>query len=206
MKLIIEEKSSKVLDEFLSISRDIISVYFDAINGFKENLEWMKKNQIKSIELFKKESTDITVEELDKAAFMYGDGDPNKGMPEIFHYATQKEYKTRNQPTDRNYRFIGNMCLITIYQFWEDNYREKLAATFSIKKNAIKSDLFGDIGIIRNSIIHNNSIASSKASKCKLLKWFKPGDHIFINQDMLKTILRNIQNHKFIVELPKREA
>jgi hypothetical protein len=206
LKFNLGNESTKVLDEFLSISRDIISVYFDAITGFDRNLEWMNNNQKKSVEYFKGKSEDITIAKLDEAAFIYGDGNPNLGMPEIFHYATQKEYKDRNKPDERNYKFIGNMCLITIYQYWEDNYREKLANTLSLQKDAIKSDLFGDIAIIRNSIIHNNSVASSKVNKCKILKWFQSGDRIFINQDMLKTILRNIQKHKLIIEFPKKEA
>jgi hypothetical protein len=206
MILKLPEKSNKVLDELLSISRDIISVYFDAIAGFDRNIGWMNNNQKKSLEMFKNNPENITLAKLDEAGFIYAEGDPNLGMPEIFHHATQKDYKNRNKPTDRNYKFIGNMCLITIYQYWEDHYRKKLADTLAINKRAIKSDLFGDIGIIRNSIIHNNSIASNKVNKCKLLKWFRSGDKIFINQEMLKTILRNIQHHTIMFEIPKEEA
>jgi len=82
-----------------------------------------------------------------------------------------------------------------------------LAKLFSVKKNDIKSDLFGDIAIIRHSIIHNNSVASSKVKKCKILKWFQPKDRIFINKENIIEILRHIRKHKFIVEnLPIKKA
>ena len=107
---------------------------------------------------------------LDNANFIYIDGIPEVAPLELYHNATQKDYKNRNSSNGRNCKFIGNICLIMIYQYWEDNYREKLAEIFSVNKNDIKSDLFGDISIIRSSIIHNNSIASSKVKKMQIAK------------------------------------
>lgn len=200
----VQEKGKVILKEFENLSMEIVGVYFDSISGFEHNIEWMNKTQKETFESIKIKNPDFKIEDLDKAYFIYGDGIPEVTPLELYHNSTQKEYKIRNSKEGKNCSFIGNMCLITIYQYWEDNYRERLAKLFSVKKDDIKSDLFGDIGIIRNSIIHNNSIASSKVNKCKLLKWFKPSDEIFINKGYIIEILRKIRKHKFIVENLKK--
>ena len=67
----------------------------------------------------------------------------------------------RNKMGGRNQRYIGNMCVVTIYQYWDDNYRVKLAKAMGLEhKNCIYADIFGDIGDLRNSIIHNGGEAT----------------------------------------------
>lgn len=196
----IHNKGKHILKEFELLSMEIVSVYFDSIYGYEHNLKWINRTQKESLERIKIDSPEFKIDDLDNANFIYGDGTPVVTPLELYHNATQKDYKNRNSQNGRNCKFIGNMCLTMIYQYWEDNYREKIAKIFSVNKNDVKSDLFGDINIIRNSIIHNNSIASSKVKKCKLLKWFKPDDEIFISKDNIVEILRNIRRHKLIVE------
>lgn len=201
----IEGKHKEILDELLRVSRDIVGVYFDAVTGIERNLNSLEKDQIRFLEEAKKDNPDLTLEKLDEAAFAYGEGDPNISMPEIFHISSQKEYKARNSRDGKNCQFIGNMCLITIFQYWEDYYRGELAKSYGFEKDDVKADLFGDIGLIRNSIIHCNSIASDKIIKCKILKWFKPGDRIFVDKNKLLEIIMNIQHFRleFIIKKNK---
>lgn len=204
MNIIVEGKSKEILDEFLSLSHNFVGVYFDAVVGFYKNRIGLEKDQLRSLEEIQKSDPAYTLEELDNAVYAYGEGDPNDSMSKIFHYSTQKEYKQRNSETGKNYQFIGNMCFITIYQYWEDYYRVKLAKSYGLKKNDIQSDLFGDIGIIRHSIIHHNSIAKKEIVKCKYLKWYKPGDKIFIDKEKLFELLRNIQHFNFTFMVNKK--
>lgn len=205
MNITVEGKSKEILDEFLSLSRELVGVYFDATVGFYRNKTGLEKDQLRMYEEFKKDNPDYTLEELDKAAYAYGEGDPNVAMPNIFHYSTQKEYKQRNSEDGRNYQFIGNMCLITIYQYWEDFYRSELAKSFSIDKDDLKSDLFGDIRLIWHSIIHHKSIALEEINRCKLLKWFSPGENIFIDKEKLLEVINNIQHFSFSFVLNKNK-
>lgn len=201
--MIIEEVQNKgkiVLKEFESLSMERVGVYFDSTCGFEHNIEWMNKTQRDTFDSIKMKNPDFKIEDFDNANFIYGDGIPEVTPLELYNNSSQKEYKIRNSKEGKNCKYIGNMCLITIYQYWEDYYREMLATIFSVNKTDIKSDLFGDIGIIHNSIIHNNSIASSEINKCKLLKWFQPADEIFIKKEYIVEILRNIRHHKIIIE------
>jgi len=196
----VQEKGKLILSEFENLTMEIVGVYFDSISGYEHNIEWLNKSQRDTFERVKTNNPYFKMEDCDNANFIYGDGIPEVTPLELFHNSTQKEYKIRNSKIGSNCKFIGNMCLITIYQYWEDNYRERLAKMFSVKKDDIKSDLFGDIGIIRHSIIHNNSIASFKIKKCKILNWFQPNDEIFINMEYILEILRNIRKHKIVIE------
>lgn len=205
MNIIIEGESKKVLHEFLLLSRDLVGVYFDATVGFYRNRIGLEKDQLRMFEKFHKNDPNYTLEQLDDAPYMYGEGDPNVSMPEIFHYSIQKEYKQRNSEDGKNYQFIGNMCLITIYQYWEDFYRGELAKSYSIEKDELKSDLFGDIRLIRHSIIHHNSVALEEIVRCKILKWFSPGDKIFIDKAKLLEVIKNIQHFNFSFRLKKKE-
>ena len=134
-------------------------------------------------------------EYLDSLPVKYCDGNPNFPSANIFFETTAGDYKTRNGPTGLNYRVIGNMCIIVIYQYWEDQFRPELARLLGRNISDITSDIMGDIRYLRNSIIHHASIALKEIENTKLLQWYKEGDEIFINEDQYKTIISHIQSY-----------
>ena len=58
--------------------------------------------------------------------------------------------------------FIANMCLVSLYQYWEDEFRGKIEQVLGLGENVAKADIMGDINWLRQSIIHNKAIASKK--------------------------------------------
>ena len=86
------------------------------------------------------------------------------------------------------------MCLVMIYQYWEDRYREEIASSKGIAKDELMSDLFGDIRYFRNSIIHNKGRALREVNNCKILKWFKEKDDIVLNSEKMDHLLDCIKN------------
>ena len=65
---------------------------------------------------------------------------------------------------------------------WEAQYRNQLKDALG-GGNAIRplGQPFGELGLIRNDLIHNKGIASAdKTGRCTLLRWFKPGDRIVL--------------------------
>jgi hypothetical protein len=75
-----------------------------------------------------------SVEYLDSLPFSYGKGDPNSPDAVVQHVTTQGTYKKRNAGNGENHRFIGNLCLISIFQFWEDYYRARIAKSLGPRK------------------------------------------------------------------------
>lgn len=182
--------------EYKKIIDSIWGTYLDANTGFRE-----VKKMIENIQGYKL-LDDIS--NLDSLKFTYGKGDPNLPGAIALHTCTQGEIKRRNSENGKNFKFIGNMTLISIYQYWEDYYREKIAKEKGVTKGDIKSDIMGDLRLIRISIIHHKGIALKEIEKCKILKWYKEGDEIFIDQEKLEFILIEIYKMlDFLVKIKK---
>lgn len=170
--------------EYSDIVNSIFGTYLDSKLGFDSNKQMIENAQSQM-------NLDIT--ELENNTISYGTGNPEDSNSVEIHRTTQREYKQRNSKNGNNYKFIGNMCLISIYQYWEDYYRGKIATLKGIAKNDLKSDIMGDLRWLRMSIIHHKGIAMKDVEKCKILKWYKEGDEIFINQENLQEIIMNIK-------------
>jgi hypothetical protein len=84
---------------------------------------------------------------------------------------------------------MGSLCLVAIYQFWEDHFRNEVAAELKVDRGDLKHDLLGDIRLIRNTIVHHGGVAKADIAKCRLLKWFKPGDSVAIDEEKMKQIV-----------------
>ncbi len=94
---------------------------------------------------------------------------------------------------------IGHKCVVTIYKYWEDHYREELANAMNLKtKNCIFSDIFGDFADLRNCIIHNGCKANKKIPRSSEKTWFQENDDIRINRDIFENLIDGI--HEFVTE------
>lgn len=114
----------------------------------------------------------------------------------------QGDVKTRNKENGRNCSILGANCLVTLYSYWEEYLRievgiamgvlEKGAtnteATRAILNQHVVNDLWGDIRLLRNSIVHKDGVASSDIAKCKIIKCFSPGEPIQLDFNRMRAI------------------
>jgi hypothetical protein len=59
----------------------------------------------------------------------------------------------------------------------------------------------------RTSIVHNQGVATSSVAKCKLIKWFKPGDLIALTPEHMRAIflaLLTYRNELFREQFPEQ--
>ena len=167
--------STNPIVEFEQVIDTIVGVYIDATLGF---------------DIYQSRLSEITKNSPPSARIFYGD--PNDQTTRSSHVAPISEVISRNTKTGNNFRFIGNMCLISIYQYWEDNYRTKIARLFQKDKNDLKEPIMGDIRLIRNSIVHHNAIAKKDVENCTLLRYYTEGDEIFITKDQFNEIVNHV--------------
>jgi hypothetical protein len=163
-----------IAEEYLQIIDDIYGVYLDSSMGFASNKQRIEQSWNKV--------------EHPNAKFIFGVGDPNLPGSYVLHSCTQDEFIKRNSKTGKNYTTLANLCIIQLYQYWEDDYRSKIAISKGMVKTDLLSDIFGDLRIFRNSIIHNKSVAFSDISKCKRLKWYNVGDAIDLDEKQIESI------------------
>jgi hypothetical protein len=173
--------------EFLGKVYDIWGLYFDSIIGFN-----LIDSKIKKYQKYFLENNEISIEDFNEKSFNYGIGNPGKKDSFTKYISKIGKTKERNKRDGENYKIVANLCLVLIYHYWEDYYREKIANANGHEKNELKLDIFNDIRIIRHSIIHNKSIAIEEVKKLKFLKWFKKGDKIEIDAKQLEQIIEFI--------------
>lgn len=133
----------------------------------------------------------------------------------------QGDIKKRTKEDGHNYLLLGNQCLVAAYSYWEEYLRIEIGKAVGILEDKavdskarrkilnkyIISDLWGDIKYLRHSIIHNNGIANSDIGKCKIFKWFKPGDPIALDYEKMRVIFLKLgafRNELHNMSLPKK--
>jgi len=189
-------KALELFAEFYSVVDSIYGVYLDSTRGFhlvKEQQITAQKQALQMLKLTQPEL--VNIEYLDKRPTTYGRGDPNKPQHVKLHTCTQAELKGRNEEGGANQKFIANMCLVSIYQYWDDHYRKEIAVVLGKDKNDLQSDIMGDIRLLRRSIIHHEAVCKKDVEKCKLLNWFKKGDEIFIDKEKFEQVISHIYNY-----------
>jgi len=135
----------------------------------------------------------------------------------------QGAVKKRVRENGQNYLLLGNLCVVSVYSYWEEYLRIEIGIAIGVlrkgSKNSkevrkilnqqVKSDFWCDMRYLRNSIIHNNGIACSDMSKCKVIKWFKPGQRINLDYDKMRKLflfIGQFRNGLHTMSVPSQES
>lgn len=78
-----------------------------------------------------------------------------------------------------------------VYDAWDTPYRGDLE---KLVGERIQSDIWGDLGWIRQSIVHRNSRGVDKLKKAKLITAFKPGQGILFTPEIMEQIRQELDN------------
>jgi hypothetical protein len=170
--------------EFLDEAAGFLGAYLDGEYGYALVLERLNKTQAEMAP-----KLEMTVEQMDAADYLYGDGDPNLPDTKVLIKGTQLAVKNRNALGGPNTIFLGRMVIVAIYQLWEDKYRALIAEALKVEKNALGSDLFGDLRQYRRSVVHNHSVAIPEVASNKVLKWFQPGDPVSPSMKQMQMLI-----------------
>lgn len=180
--------------EFREIVDGIYGTFLDAHNGFgqvRESMLQLEKESKEHFEQSQKERPDMAYLEYGGIEFSYGRFVP-AGSPPRYRHMHQTPIEVilqRNEARGTNFRFIGNMCLVTLYQYWEDNYRNRFADALNVHKDQIQVDIFEAIRQYRRAIIHNGGKATSSLEKSSLFKWYKKGDQILLDRRQFEEVI-----------------
>ena len=207
-------------EEFTQHWKRLQAFYLDAVAGFAFVLSHVETEQGRARGFVRGTELD-SVEFQDTRQFSYSDIFDEGFCTSAIHQATQGEVKARNVPGGSNYNTLGQLCLNSFYDFWNDYLRrqyviakghldpaetDKDVVNECVRTHA-SHDLWGDLYYLRTSIVHNQGIATSAITKCKLIKWFKPGDLIELTPDRMRAIflaLLTYRNELFREHLPQR--
>lgn len=174
------------IHELLRHAESTFGLFHDAAQGalaFGRSLEELVRYEV---------DRGLTRADALNAKLTHGTGNPAEGGMAL-HTSTLGEAIERNQPHGSNERFLGSMCLVSIYGFWDSGTRSEIARALCIEHNSVKSDLFGDIRTLRHLLLHAGGVADNTVAKCKVLKWFEPGESVIIDRDKLCEVVEHIR-------------
>lgn len=179
-----------ILREYWQRVEEAYGLYLDATTAMSQWTVRLEKFQQEAIRrLSYNPAAPKNIEEMDQLKFQYGEGDPGTDEAFVLHESSQGELKARNREGGANEHAMGRAFLIAIYQLWEDHYRAAFATQLGKKKNDIMSDLFGELKIMRNGIIHNRNRAPKETKKCEHIDLFEPGDEIKFDKNEVKLLV-----------------
>jgi hypothetical protein len=155
----------------------------------------------------------------DSLTFSYDSIFKSSCCTSAIHDTTQGEVKARNAASGDNHRLLGQLCLVSFYDYWSEHFRREYVVARGLlrpddnKKTSDAAmaehasfDLWGDIRYFRQSVVHNGGIATGDVGRCKQLKWFKPGDVICLTpahvRELFMALLR-FHNQLFAEQFPK---
>lgn len=76
---------------------------------------------------------------------------------------------------------LSQQWIVSWFAKWDEVFRPQLAKEHGCPGNAIKVPLFGDLRLLRNSVVHNEGRVSGNWTQSEVLAdWFEPGDIIHL--------------------------
>ena len=139
----------------------------------------------------------------DKQRLFVGNSNPNEGK------AAQAIILLNDavQHASKNGKFhdqLAKLILVNIYTEWDELYRPMIAAEHETDSKCIKSDLMGDLRLIRHCIIHNKSkLTTKEIAKLKVLRVKSEMGRLIIPEQDFAEIMNHI--NKMSIEIPKQQ-
>jgi hypothetical protein len=171
----------KGVDALLEHVEQTYGLFHDAAQG------WHRLTELFESMISHEIARGLSRERALKSPLVHGKGTPENGV--VLHQSTLGDRLSACAAGGQNEITLSNLCLISIYSFWEDRTREEIAKALGIEVASVQSDLFGDISKFRNIILHAGGIMDERARSLRVLKWFSIGDKILINRDKLHEII-----------------
>ena len=165
-----------VAKEFLEFVNAQTGMYIDALAGFQGNHREIE-NQIHRELRPVQTKLEAGLPTVVWASYE----DPSK--PAVIHnrIVRTSDYLEANRPGGSNEQQHARSVIVFTFTFWELEIRPRLAACKRTDAHNIKSDVMGDLRIIRHAILHAKSVISS--TKYKRLSVTR---HLFVAEQEIR--------------------
>jgi hypothetical protein len=187
--------TSEIVGDFQVQIDRVVAVFHDARAGFRLVLERFENIQRDAVSRSSGDPDAGSVEILDTKRIYYGKGEPWAPDSKVQLVTTQAAYKARNRVAGDNYMLVGNLCLVAIYQLWEDQYRALLAKSLGKAKNDLVSPALGDVRKFRQAIIHNHAVATEEVERAEIFRWFRRGETINLDEDRFDEVAGRVRDY-----------
>lgn len=154
-----------VIREYIDFVNEQVGTYMDALAGFAGHYTRVQRQVHRvSRPVGKRQENGETI--VVYASYE----DPSK--PDIIHNRIVRAdtYIEANSPGGSNEQRHARAIVVFLFTYWEDEIRPRLAAAKDAPVNEIKSDIMGDLRILRHAILHaKSSIRPEEHRRLKVL-------------------------------------
>jgi len=204
------ERLLELFWEFAAKLEELHTLYLDSIVGYSILHERLNSHQSAMREVLGNHEYAST-EFQDTCSIVYKNLSNRDFAPvSMSPVMKQGEMRARVEDDGRNTLLLGNQCLVSAYAYWEEYLRVEIGKAIGVLapdakadedarkvlNKHVTSDLWGDIRHIRNSLVHSNGIANSEMSKCRLIKWFSPGQPIELSHERMHAIFLELGRYR----------
>jgi hypothetical protein len=182
------------LDAFDSLIDRMIGLSMDCQTGFRHNKAHVEICQNSRLAELRKKNSAAAMEDDDRSPIYLSRVDPDVREAKFQHATTIGGYKERNNECGDNTILMHRSIIVTLYSFWEQRFRPAIAAAAKRDESQITGDIFGDLRILRNCIIHRLGSCDEKIKKMTLLTWFSEGDEIVFTQEMMDRLFFEVKS------------
>jgi hypothetical protein len=174
----VSERYDDIIREYIDFVNKQVGTYMDALAGFAGHYSRIQRQVHRISRPVSKRK------ENGESIIVYASyEDPTK--PDIIHNRIVRAdaYLEANSPGGSNEQRHARAIVIFLFTYWEDEIRPRLAKVKGTSVNEIRSDIMGDMRILRHAILHAKSVVRlEEHRRLKVLgAMFSPGAPISIS-------------------------
>ncbi len=185
------QQAAELFREFLS---EVESLYGSFLDSYVAIRQFRMFYESKALPFMLVQQEEARRKGEPEPVILHGRGDPNQPESRFDHSSTISEFMERIRDGGADQVRLSQAYLVLIYQRWEDHYRGKIARSFGIPKNDVLFPFMGEIRHLRHSVVHNKGVALPEVAKCQHIKFFKPGDQIFLDGDQFAEVVNHLRS------------
>ncbi len=180
------ERFDDVIREFIDFVNRQVGIYMDSMAGFA-NIKVKIERQIYRVN----RPTGRKIGDKGEPVIVWSSyEDPSQ--PDIIHnrIICADEYIAANSPGGSNEQQHSQAILVFLFTYWEESIRQRLADAKEVDKNDIKSEVMGDLRIVRHAVLHAKATISRKefGRMKRLMDIFEPETEINVSYDDMHKI------------------
>lgn len=185
------ERFDDVIREFIDFVNRQVGIYMDSMAGFA-NIKVKIERQVHRVS----RRTGRKIGEKGEPVIVWSSyEDPSQ--PDFIHSRIIRadEYIAANSPGGSNEQQHSQAILVFLFTYWEDSIRQRLADAKEVNKNDIKSEVMGDLRIVRHAVLHAKAKISRKefGRMKRLMDIFEPEMEINVNYDDMHKIFYRVK-------------
>ena len=184
-----DKSANYIIREYIDFINQQVGVYMDAIAGFAGHYARVERQVCRVLRKSKPKNSD------EQPVVWASYEDPSK--PDVIHnrIIRANDYLSSNSVDGSNTQQHSQAVLVFLFTYWDDEIRPRLAKSMNVKVSEIKSDIMGDLRIIRNVILHSKGITrQDKHKRLKILgDMFTVDQPVFISYENMHKIFTLIK-------------